>query len=64
MNLKSNDYNQIFDLNSPNLMYTLWGINLILFFVIYKLSEKCLKYFPEFENVRKQPDVKVNFLLR
>ena len=55
--------NQIFDLQNPKLMYTLWGFNFILFFFVYKLSERFMNYFPAFKNIQ-QNDVKINFLLR
>jgi hypothetical protein len=55
--------NQFFDLGNPKLMYTLWGFNFILFFFVYKLSERFMNYLPDIKNI-KQNDVKINFLLR
>jgi hypothetical protein len=59
---KSNVY-PLFDLNNAYLMYMLWAINFVLFFFVFNLSKKCMKYVPSFESIEK-PDVKLNFLLR
>ena len=55
--------NKFFDLQSPKLMFSLWAFNFVLFFFIYKLSERFMNYVPEFKSIQ-QKDVKLNFLLR
>ena len=55
--------NQFLDLQSPKLMFSIWGFSFVLFFFIYKLSERFMNYVPEFKSIQ-QKDVKLNFLLR